>query len=112
MTIIIFILIFLSFLCYIADISEGAEVSVMTFIIIIDIGIGAAIVVILTRTRRLFLQKHYILAWISHYSHHNMCDEIIYPFPNFNGWTVYIWQRISDFALHFTVHVITYSCWD
>ena len=42
MTIVIFILIFLSFLCYIADISEGAEVSVMTFITIIDIGIGAA----------------------------------------------------------------------
>ena len=31
-----------------------------------------------------------IPAWISNYIHNNMCDEITYPFLNFNGATVEI----------------------
>ena len=41
-----------------------------------------------------------------------MWDEIIYPFPNFNGATIEIWEWISNFIPHITEHVITYSYWD
>ena len=37
-------------------------------------------------------------------------DEITYPFPNFNDTAVEVWEWISNFILHFTVHVITYPC--
>ena len=40
------------------------------------------------------------------------CDEITYPFPNFNGCTVEVWEWISNFITHFMMDVITYSCWD
>ena len=32
--------------------------------------------------------------------------EITYPFPNFNGTTVEVWEWISNFIPHFTGHVI------
>ena len=35
---------------------------------------------------------------------------IIYPFPNFNGGTVEVWEGISNFITHFTSCVITYLC--
>ena len=38
-------------------------------------------------------------------------DEITYPFPNFNGCTVVVWEWISDFIPHFIMYLITYSCW-
>ena len=41
-----------------------------------------------------------------------MWNEIVYPFPNFNGSTVEIWESIGNFIPHFTGHVITYQCWD
>ena len=28
-----------------------------------------------------------VRAWINNYIHHKVLDEIIYPFPNFNGAT-------------------------
>ena len=34
--------------------------------------------------------------------------EIIYPFPNVNGAAFEVWEWISNFITHFTVHVITY----
>ena len=40
-----------------------------------------------------------------------MWDAIIYPFPNFNDYTVEIWERVSTWKesfTHFTGHVITY----
>ena len=46
---------------------------------------------------------------MSNYFHCRLWDEIIYPFPNFSGWTG-IWEWISNFFPHFTVHVITYPC--
>ena len=38
--------------------------------------------------------------------------EITYPFPNFNGANVEVWEWISDFILHIIMGVITYPCWD
>ena len=37
-------------------------------------------------------------------------DEITYPFPNFNGCTVEVWEWISNFIPHFYEYVITYPC--
>ena len=39
-------------------------------------------------------------------------DEITYPFPNFNGCTAEVWERISNFSPHFIMRVITYPYWD
>ena len=36
-----------------------------------------------------------------------MCGEITYPFPNFNGATVKVWDWISKFTPHFNGFVIT-----
>ena len=41
-----------------------------------------------------------------------MQDEITYPFPNFNGTTVEVWEWISNLILHFIRNVITYPFWD
>ena len=53
-----------------------------------------------------------IAAWISNYTHYNVWDEITYPFLNFNGATVEVYQWISNFILQFIMDVITYPCWD
>ena len=34
-------------------------------------------------------------------------DEMIYPFPNFNGCAVEVWEWINDFITHFIMDVIT-----
>ena len=49
-------------------------------------------------------------ARIVNYDHYKVWDEITYPFPNFNGCTIDVWEWISIFTPHFTVHVITYPC--
>ena len=41
-----------------------------------------------------------------------MWDEITYPFPNFNGATIEVWEWPSNFIPYFTGHMITYPCWD
>ena len=38
-----------------------------------------------------------ITEWITSYIHHNVQDEIIYPFPNSNGATVEVWEWIINF---------------
>ena len=38
--------------------------------------------------------------------------EIAYPFPNFNGWTVEVWEWISNFSPNIIKDVITYPSWD
>ena len=48
------------------------------------------------------------LGWISNYIHYKGWDEITYPFPNFNGTTVEVWEWITNFIPHFTEHVIIY----
>ena len=49
-----------------------------------------------------FYQHRLILfpTGISNYSHHNMLDEITYPFSNFNSVTMGVWERISNFISH------------
>ena len=39
-------------------------------------------------------------------------DDIIHPFPNFNGATVGVWEWINDFIQHFIGYVITKPCQD
>ena len=39
-------------------------------------------------------------------------DEITYPFPNFNGATVEVWEWINDVISHSMIDVITYLCWN
>ena len=41
-----------------------------------------------------------------------VCDEIIYPFPYFNGATVEVWGWISNFIPDFVMDVIAYPYWD
>ena len=53
-----------------------------------------------------------IPAWISNYTDYNVRDEITYPFLNFNGATVEVWEWISNFTPCFTEHMIIYPCWD
>ena len=52
-----------------------------------------------------------IPAWISNHMPCKVWDEITYRFPNFNGATVEVWERISNFIPHFTMGVIIYPCW-
>ena len=40
-----------------------------------------------------------------------MCDEIIYPFPNFNGAAVEVWECISNFIPHFMKDIIDKPYW-
>ena len=55
-----------------------------------------------------------IPAWTSNYIHHDykVWGEITYPFPNFNGCTIEVWEWINNFIPHSTGHVITFPCWD
>ena len=49
--------------------------------------------------------------WINNYIHLKLWDEITYPFQNFNGYTVEVWEWISNSVPHFTGHVITFPWW-
>ena len=42
--------------------------------------------------------------------HYKVWDETTYPFPNFDGATVEVWEWIGNFISHFTGHVLTYPC--
>ena len=39
-----------------------------------------------------------------------ICLEVTYPFPNFNGNTVEVWEWISNFISQLIKNVITYPC--
>ena len=41
-------------------------------------------------------------AWISNYIHYKVWDEIIYPFTNFNGATIEVWEWIRGPRCPFT----------
>ena len=45
--------------------------------------------------------------WISNHMPSKVWDEIPYPFANFNGCTVEVWEWISNFIPHFVMNVIT-----
>ena len=49
-------------------------------------------------------------AWISNHMPSNVWDDISYPFPNFNGYTVEVWEW--TIPLHIIIDVITYLCCD
>ena len=53
-----------------------------------------------------------IPAWITYHMPGKVCDEITYPFPNFNGCTVEVWEWKTNFIPHFIMDLITYPCWD
>ena len=36
--------------------------------------------------------------------------SITYPFANFNGRAIEVWEWISNFISHFIIDVITYPC--
>ena len=42
-----------------------------------------------------------IPAWIINYMYSKMWDDITYPFQNFNGITIEVWEWISDFSPRF-----------
>ena len=49
---------------------------------------------------------------ISNHMRSKVWDEIIYPFSNFNGATVEVWEWITNFIGHFIMDVITYAISD
>ena len=51
-----------------------------------------------------------IPAWIGNHMPCKVWDQITYPFPNFNGSTVEVWEWINNFIPHIIIHVITYPC--
>ena len=53
-----------------------------------------------------------IPAWIKNYMSSKVWEEITYPFPNFNGCTIEVWEWISNFISHYIRDIITYPCWD
>ena len=48
-------------------------------------------------------------AWIRNHMHCKVWDEITFPFPNFNGFTVEVWKWISNMIPHFMMGVTTYA---
>ena len=45
---------------------------------------------------------------VNKYIHYKVWDEITYPFQNFNGCTVEVWEWINNSIPYFTGHVIAY----
>ena len=58
----------------------------------------------------------YVLSQItarrSNHMQSKVWDKITNPSPNFNGYTVEVWEWISDFIPHFMMDIIIYPCWD
>ena len=50
--------------------------------------------------------------YINNHMPSKMWDEITYPFANFNGATVEVWEWINNYILHFMKDVVTYLYWD
>ena len=48
-------------------------------------------------------------AQMSNHMSSKVWDEITYPFSNFNGCTIELWERINKFILYLMMDVITYS---
>ena len=49
-----------------------------------------------------------IPTWISNHIHYKAWQEITYPFPDFNGCAVEVWEWIINFIWYFTGCAITY----
>ena len=63
------------------------------------------------RAALLLTRFHWIPPWTSNHMPSREWDEITYPFPNFNGCTVEVWEWIRNFISHLIMDVITYP-WD
>ena len=50
-----------------------------------------------------------ISVWISNHTPNKVWDEITYPFSNFIGCTIEVWECIHKFTTHFIMNVITYA---
>ena len=44
------------------------------------------------------------------YNKYEISDQIIYPFPNFNGAAVEVWEWMSNFVSHFMLDVLNTLC--
>ena len=53
-----------------------------------------------------------ILAWISNHMPGEMWEEITLAFPNLNGATIEVWERLSYFIPHYIMDVVIYPCWE
>ena len=51
-----------------------------------------------------------ILPWLSNHTSAKVWDEIIYPFANFSGCTVEVWELIGNFIPHIITDIINYPC--
>ena len=49
---------------------------------------------------------------MSDHVHYKVRDAITYPFPNFNGAAVEVWEWFSNYVPNFTGLVIIYPNWD
>ena len=58
---------------------------------------------------RLSMFTHILQGWLTS---RKVWVEITYPFPNFDGCNVRVWEWISNFIPQFIMDVITYPCWD
>ena len=54
----------------------------------------------------------WIPEWIGKHTSCKVWDEITYPFPNVNGYTVKVREWISNSILYFRMDLITYPRWD
>ena len=54
----------------------------------------------------------WISTWISNHMPSKVGDEITYPFPNINIYTIEVWECIRNFILHIIMDVVTAPCWD
>ena len=52
-----------------------------------------------------------ISAWISNHTPSKVWNKITYPFPNFNGATIEVWEWMNNFIPYFIRDAITYPCW-
>ena len=53
-----------------------------------------------------------IPVWISNHMLKNGWNGISYPFPNFSGSAIEVWESISNFIPHIIMDVITYPYWN
>ena len=46
----------------------------------------------------LLTRINFTLTWIINYTHYEMLDETTYPFPNFNGATIEVWESRGNLS--------------
>ena len=54
------------------------------------------------------IRVRHLLSHVAEYWPNKSWDEITYPFPNFNGCTVDVWEWIRNFVPHHIMDVISY----